>query len=410
MRRRLVTSTVAIALAAIVVLGVPLGLVEAARVRSDAKARLEREADAVASAIDDRLESHRPLTSASLGRYVRPGHRVVIATGRLRLTVGTPIDPPVTRVTAGSAQRARVVAEAPASEASERVTRAWLLILALAAGGVAAAAALAYVQARRLAQPLESLAGSSARLGEGDFSTRAGRFSIPEVDALAQVFDSSAARIARLVGREREFSSNVSHQLRTPLTALRLRLEELPPDEEVEAALAEVDRLESTIAGLLAYAREETAGEAVRLDLAELTRRHAGTWEVLFRRAGRRLVVDAPGAVDVEASPAAVGQVLDVLLENALQHGKGRVLVTVRDDGKRALVAVEDEGPGIAGEVADRMFERGSSTDGGGTGIGLHLARVLAGAEGGRLALVRSSPPCFELTLPHRLRESAHAS
>jgi signal transduction histidine kinase len=408
-RLRLVSSTAAIALAAVIVLGVPLGLVEAARVRSDARARLEREADAVASAIDDRIESHRPISAPALMRFVRPGHRVVILTGAVRLTVGRAIASPVMRVRAGSSQRATVTAEAPEAETSRRVTRAWLLILALAAGGVAAAVALAYIQARRLARPLESLAGSSARLGEGDFSARAGRFSIPEVDALARVLDSTAARIARLVGREREFSSNVSHQLRTPLTALRLRLEELPPDPDVEAALAEVDRLESTIAGLLTYAREETAGDATPLDLVDLTRRHAGTWDVLFRRAGRRLSLDAPAPVEVETSPAAVGQVLDVLLENALQHGGGRVIVSVRNDGRRAVVAVEDEGAGIADDLASSIFERGSSSLGGGTGIGLHLARVLAGAEGGRLVLARNTPARFELTLPDRLRESAHA-
>src|SRR3954471_16019243 len=218
MRRRLVTSTALIALASVFVLGVPLGLVEAARVRSDATARLEREADAVAGAIDDRLEAHQPLSSAQLVRYVRPGHRVVIATrdGR-RLAVGAPIDGDATRVRSRSSRAALVVAGAPASEARARVSRAWLLIGALAVGGVAAAVALAFVQARRLARPLESLAHTSSRLGEGDFSTRAGRFSIPEVDALAHVLDAAAERIARLVASEREFSANVSHQLRTPL-------------------------------------------------------------------------------------------------------------------------------------------------------------------------------------------------
>jgi signal transduction histidine kinase len=411
-RRRLVTSTAAIALASVIVLGVPLGLVEAARVRSDATARLEREADAVASAIDDRLEAGQALLPSALQRFVRPGHRVVIVTqaGR-RVTVGAPVRGEVTRVRSGTSQSATVVAEAPASDASDRVAREWLLIAALGIGGVAAAVALAYIQARRLARPLESLASTSTRLGDGDFSTRAGRFSIPEVDALAHVLDVSAVRIARLVAREREFSANASHQLRTPLTALRLRLEELAmrparDDDaaaEVEAALAEVDRLETTIAGLLAYAREASAGDATTLDLAELTRRHADAWGVLFRRAGRALDVDAPAAVTVTASAAALGQVLDVLLDNALTHGGGRTVVMVADDGHRARIAVEDEGPGVPAEAAARIFERGAS-DGGGTGIGLHLAQVLASSEGGRLALSSHAPPRFELTLPHRER------
>ncbi len=402
MRRRLVTSTAAIALASVIVLGVPLGLVEAARVRTDATARLEREADAVASAIDDRLEAHQPLSPTALDRFVRPGHRVVITTpAGKRVTVGEPLDGELTRVRSGTSQNATVIAEAPASEASDRVARAWLLIAALAVGGVGAAVALAFVQARRLARPLESLASSSARLGEGDFSTRAGRFSIPEVDALAHILDASAGRIARLVAREREFSANVSHQLRTPLTALRLRLEELALHSDADAALGEVDRLETTIAGLAGYAREASAGEATGFDLADLSRRHADTWKVLFQRAGRSLDVDAPVAVGVTASAAALGQVLDVLLDNALHHGSGRTVVSVTDDGRRARMAVEDEGSGVAPEAAAQIFERGSS-DHGGTGIGLHLAQVLSTSEGGRLVLARNAPPCFELTLPHR--------
>jgi signal transduction histidine kinase len=332
---------------------------------------------------------------------------VVIATkDGTRLTVGSSFEGRETTARAGSAQGASVVAEAPASESGDRVRRAWLLIAALVVGGVAAAVALAFVQARRLARPLESLAGSSARLGAGDFSARAGRFSIPEVDALAHTLDATAERIAVLVAREREFSANASHQLRTPLTALRLRLEEIElqtPDaadrEEVTAALGEVDRLERTIADLLAYAREARAGEAVDLDLAELTRRHADAWTVLFRHAGRALDVNATSPVRGRASPGALGQVLDVLLENALTHGAGRTSVSLADDGRRVTLAVEDEGPGVSADLEDAIFERGAS-EGGGSGIGLHLAQVLSVAEGGQLRLARSAPPRFELILP----------
>src|SRR3954447_7614955 len=407
MRRRLVTSTALIALASVIVLGVPLGLVEAARVRSDSTARLEREADAVASAIDDRLEAHQPLVATSLERFVRLGHRVVITTrdGKRLVVGGSPGAAPM-RARAGSAQGASVVAEAPAAEAGDRVRRAWLLIAALAVGGVAAAVALALIQARRLARPLESLVGSSARLGEGDFSARAGRFSIPEIDAVAHAMDAAAERIARLVAREREFSANASHQLRTPLTALRLRLEEIElqasSDEErteVTAALGEVDRLERTVADLLAYAREARAGEAVDLDLTALTRRHVATWSVFYERSGRVLDSYAAGPVTVHASPGALGQVLDVLLENALRHGAGRVRVSVSDDPRRVTVAVEDEGAGIEDAMKETIFERGAS-DRGGSGLGLHLAKVLAVAEGGQLRLSRGVPPRFELVLP----------
>jgi signal transduction histidine kinase len=125
------------------------------------------------------------------------------------------------------------------------------------------------------------------------------------------------------------------------------------------------------------------------------------TWKMLYGRAGRKLETDVRAEVTVRASPGALGQVIDVLLENALTHGRGRVRVTVSDDDRRAVIAVEDEGPGIAPDLEPRLFERGSS-EAGGTGVGLHLAQVLAGAEGGQLLLARASPPRFEIRLPHR--------
>src|SRR3954453_8219226 len=121
MRRRLVPPAELIPLPPVIVLGVPLGLVEAARVRSDATARLEREADAVASAIDDRLEAHQPILPGPLARFVRDGHRVAITTrDGQRIAVGGPVEGDLSLVLSGSSQRAAVLAEAPASEASDR--------------------------------------------------------------------------------------------------------------------------------------------------------------------------------------------------------------------------------------------------------------------------------------------------
>jgi signal transduction histidine kinase len=137
----------------------------------------------------------------------------------------------------------------------------------------------------------------------------------------------------------------------------------------------------------------------VDLDLAELTRRHTDAWTVLFRRAGRILDVRAASPVRGRASPGAIGQVLDVLLENALTHGAGRTSVSLEDDGRRVTLAIEDEGAGVSADVEHAIFERGAS-DGGGSGIGLHLAQVLSVAEGGQLRLARPSPPRFELVLP----------
>jgi signal transduction histidine kinase len=406
-RRRLILSTALIALAAVVVLGIPLAAVEAARVRQDATGRLEREADAAAGVVDDRLEAHRRVSPHLLALSAAPGHRIAVTT-RNGHTIATrpPLNGPVLSVSTGTALSGSVLAEAPAAEANGRVHRAWLLIAALGVGGVLAALALAAVQARRLARPLETIARRSAQLGDGDFSVRAGHFGVPEIDAIAQGLDSSAERIGVLVAREREFSGNVSHQLRTPLTALRLRLEEAGHADdpaaraaELGAALAAADRLEGTIADLLTHARDSSAGAHTPVNLGAVTYEHALTWRPVYERAGRSLDVLTEKNVLASVSPGTVGQVLDVLLANALRHGAGAVRVGVARNGEAASITVDDEGPGVPERDRDAIFERGASRTGS-TGIGLHLARALAEADNGSLRVAPGASSRFELKLP----------
>jgi signal transduction histidine kinase len=410
-RARLLASTVGIALAAIVVLGVPLGIVQAKRERSTATARLEREADAVAAAADDRVEAHRAIDPAQLQRFVRKGHGVTISVPGLPPTViGARVTGDALRVPSGASQRAHVVAAAPMSELNERQRHVWLVVGALAAAGIAAAVLLALIQGRRLARPLERLARTSSRLGTGDFSARAAHSRVPEIDAVAQALDASAVRIARLIGREREFSANVSHQLRTPLTALRLRLEELATTsgaaeshDEIERALEQTDRMERTISELLAASRG--AGRDVReLALDELVREHAAAWRQIFAKSGRRLTVSAPQRVLAVASAGAIGQALDVLLENALRHGAGTVVLALEGLPAEARISVSDDGPGIPEDARTAIFERGSSLTGG-TGVGLSLARALVEADGARLVLAQPRPPRFEIRLRAEWRE-----
>jgi len=411
MRSRLVISTAAIALAAVIILGVPLGAVEAARLHQETTSRLEREADAVASAIDDRLENHRPISPALLRRFVPADHRVTVMTrDGARVATGPPLGGEILAARSGSALEATVLAQAPIEELNHRLYREWLLIAALGLAAVLTAVGLALLQARRLARPLEAIARRSEQLGDGDFSVRAGRFDIPEVDAIAHGLDSSAERIAELVAREREFSANVSHQLRTPLTALRLRIEEAGAtgdgadrDEQLTAAVGEVDRLEATIAALLAHARQASTSRPETVNLGVVVHDHAARWRPLFARARRGFEVTSAKNALVRASRGTVGQILDVLLENALQHGAGAVSVNVGVDGRAATVTVSDAGPGVADDAAAAIFERGSS-QAGGTGIGLHLARALAEADHGSLRVEPGPGARFVLQLPQVAR------
>jgi signal transduction histidine kinase len=407
-RRLLVTSTTLIALAGVLVLGIPLGIVVTALVHENASAVLEREADVAGAALEEDLEAGRPIAPGRLDALARRGHELVVvdASGR-RVAGGRRLHGEVIEATVTTAAGGRVTARRPAEEAGEKVGATWLLIGLLSAGGLAAAVVMALLQARRLAGPLEQLAVASDRLGRGDFAAPPVRHGVPEVDAVGEALERSGRRIGELVARERDFTANVTHQLRTPLTALRLRLEELEGLDdaaamrpEASAALGQVDRLERTVDGLLALARRGAAGDLEPVDLADVARHLAATWGPLFAAEHRVLAVaGAAGPVVGVAERATVEQALEVLLDNALRHGGRRARLAVGRRGPAAVATVEDDGPGIAADVEERLFSRRVS-GGGGTGIGLALARDLVEAAGGRLVLAQARPARFELLLP----------
>jgi signal transduction histidine kinase len=405
-RKRLLASSFGIALAAVLVLGIPLGVVATRLVRQDARTRLQNEAQRVARAVDRDLESRRLPTQQRLAELIPSRHTVVVSDRSGRQVRAGPADERSLHVRALAADGASVVVTAPRNELDERAGGIWLAILLLAIAGLVAALLLGLLQSRRFARPLERLAADTLRLGSGDFTTRAGRHPLPEVQAVAAALDRSAERLAEVVDRERAFNANVSHQLRTPLTALSLRLEELRTAvtdpvlrEEVDAALVQADRLERTIDSLLALARVGRAGHAEAIDAAAVARDHGATWRRTFGERDRRLEVEAPGSVEVRVTPSAFEQALDVLLENALVHGAGAARISVLPAERHVAVRVTDEGAGVAAGAEEAIFER-SSSERGGTGLGLGLARGLIEADGGRVRLVDPCPATFEILLP----------
>ncbi|MBB3085478.1 sensor histidine kinase [Geodermatophilus sabuli] len=281
----------------------------------------------------------------------------------------------------------------------------WTGMAGLATVAVTVAWLVGRRQARRLAQPLEDLEESARRLGDGDFSVRSRPGGIPEIDSVGVALDSTAARLDDLITRERAFSADASHQLRTPLAGLRLRLEaaleqaDADPRPAIAASLADADRLEAIIDELLLLARAGQAGHASRIDLGALLGELAPEWEARLALTGRDLVLRVDqGTPDPLASPAAVRQVLAVLVDNATAHGAGTVTVAAREGSGAVAVDVCDEGPGLS-EPAGMVFARRADRRDG-HGIGLALARRLAEAEHGRLHLTHVSPPVFTLLLP----------
>ncbi|WP_028057860.1 HAMP domain-containing sensor histidine kinase [Candidatus Solirubrobacter pratensis] len=409
MRRQLIATTALIALAAILVLGIPLGTVESTRARNDAIEHLEREADTIAAAVDVTTKAHPD----QLAAWLHHGHAALVADGGQTFRIGRMPAGELLSTRSGAAQGVHVTIFAPAAEAAAGRRNVWLLIAVLAIAGTAAAAGLAILQARRLIRPLERLVATSDRLGAGDFSARAGRIEQPELDRVAVALDGAAVQIAQLVGRQREFAANVSHQLRTPLTAMRLWLDELATLDDPVAARDVItstqrvaDRLERTVADLLALARAGDIGQPRDVDLADLAREHAAGWAPLYARVGRRLQTSAETPLPARVSPGGVAQALDVLLENAIAHGGGTTRLTASEADGRSVLAVEDDGPGVPKGMELEIFDRAVSTAGS-TGLGLPLARALVEAEGGRLVLASPRPARFEILIP---RPRAHGS
>jgi signal transduction histidine kinase len=288
---------------------------------------------------------------------------------------------------------------------TREVGRTLLIIGLVALLAVIAAVVLAIRQANRLASPLTDLAETAERLGSGDPRPRHKRYGVPELDRVADVLDSSAERIARMLTAERRLAADASHQLRTPLTALSMRLEEITltddPDtvkEEATIALTQVERLTDVVERLLTNSRDPRTGSAVTFDLDEVIQQQLAEWRPAYRNVGRAIVSSGKRHLQAVGTPGAVAQVLAALIENSLMHGGGTVALRTRVTGNQAVIEITDEGLGVPADLGARIFERAISGRNS-TGIGLAVARDLAEADGGRLEMLQAQPPVFGLFL-----------
>lgn len=418
MRRRIVTLAIAAAVLAISLFGLPLAAGVAKYNLDDDRNELERMAARTALSVVDGLAGDQPPAVQSpqpqttIGLY-SPG-------GELRSGTGPSTSDKVVRralggqVADGNSEGDIVVAvpivvrgdllgviraATPYSEVTLKTGVIWLAMTGLAAIAVIPTWLVARRMAGRLAHPLEDLSAAAGALGDGDFTVRTKRSGIPEIDAVGESLDTTAQRLGETLERERSFSANASHQLRTPLAGLRLQLEaalETPGADmraAIRAGIESADRLERTVTDLLALARRNGSHGSVA-DMSALLADVRTTWQAQLESEGRELRTNTRAAPQPLAAEAAIRQILNVLVDNAFTHGSGAVTVTARDAGETLAVDVADEGTGI--DDQHDPFTR--QVDG--HGIGLALARSLAEAENGRLILSSATPTCFTLLLP----------
>lgn len=283
----------------------------------------------------------------------------------------------------------------------------WWGGLLLAVGMTIGATAVALSTSHRLTRPLSELVQDAQRLGSGDLRPSGRRSGIPELDQLSESLDTATRRVAELLAEERSLTQDASHQLKTPLTALSLRLEELaewPDDPEVRAeasaAFEQVERLSALVDALLSE-RRWSAPRGQRAPLRAVIEQQLTEWRPAYEATRRELRahIDANATLSVDRGP--VGQVVASLIENSLVHGGGRTTVEVRSRAGITWIEVSDDGPGIGDELASRVFDRDVS-GGGGTGLGLAAAQDAAVSVGGRIALVERRPARFRFFLDGR--------
>jgi len=293
----------------------------------------------------------------------------------------------------------------PDSVLRHGVTRAWLLLGFVGLMLLVLSVAVADQLARSVVRPIKALALASDRLAAGDLSARATVAGPPEVRRAGAGLNRLAVRIGELLAHERETVADLSHRLRTPLTALRIDAESLRDSAEMERLLADVSAVERTVSGIIREARRPggdgtaVSSAPVWCDAAAVVAERAAFWWPLAEDQDRWMTVElAPGPVPVLASRDDLAACADILLENVFAHTPEGASLAIRLSpraGGGAWLVVTDDGPGFGdADPTARGLSRGGST-----GLGLDIARRIAEASGGTLVAGRSASGGGAVTL-----------
>lgn len=441
MTRRLVATYLVLAAVVLVALEVPLGIVHARSQRDDLQTRVERDAVALGALVEDTLQAGAQPGDPTLRRIVAryaasTGARVVVvgptgllladsddaralardfstrpeiasalegvvATGTRRSeTLDTNLLYVAVPVTSGGVLHGTVRTSVPTSRVDSQIMRYWFILAGVALVVLATVAIAGRWLALWVTRPITDLRDAARRAEGGDLGVRADASEGPEeVRELAHAFNDMVSRLDLLIGTQEQFVADASHQLRSPLTALRLRIENLEHEvgpevqDELGSAIDEVDRLSRLVNGLLALARaDRRAPERAELEIGGIARERGEAWQALGAERDVAVEVDAAPGLRVLLSPGALEQVLDNLIANALEVAPPgttvRVTAAPEADGGVRLEVV-DEGPGMEPAEREHAFDRfwRGREDHPGSGLGLAIVRRLVEADGGTVAL-----------------------
>ncbi len=441
MTRRLLLSYLSVAVFVLIVLEIPLGISYARAERDRLLTSIERDAQVVGSLVEDQLQFGAPAVDPQLGRYPQDsGSRVLIVdrAGRTVFDSNAPNDPDAldrdystrpeiidalagqrnsgTRpsetlgydllyvavpVASGGTVHGAVRITYPSDALDGRIRRNWLVLGGIAIVVIASTMLVGVAVARWVIRPTRQVELTVGRFAAGDLDVRApADEGPPEVQELAAAFNTMADQLARLIRSQQAFVSDASHQLRSPLTSLRLELEELELDADAELAagirraIGESIRLSRLVNDLLALARADAqAPEPIAQDAGRVLSRRVDAWQPLATEHGVNLVLDVAGPHLVLAAEGHLEQIVDNLLDNAIAASPpgGQVRVHVVDRGPRTDIHITDRGRGLNAQGRTRAFDRfwraPDATPGTGSGLGLAIARQLAHLSGGEVAL-----------------------
>lgn len=413
MRRRAVQMILTAVTVVALLLGVPGAIMGCTLVWNSEQRALDTRVQSLMRAVDRRVSQDQPVPEGLVDAWATPladdeavAWTRVSTPGQDAVVVGKEIEGPRLTSVSTSALGTTVRMEVSSAAAFRKAAG----VVSMFVGGMLVSMivgwALANRLSRRLSAPLIYLAAQAEQIGSGQVRARVRPSGIEEIDLVQEELARTGERMAGRLAAERQFSADASHQLRTPLTALSMRLEEIEmvttEDEvrqEAQRCLEQVERLTSVVSELL-DSGARGGGQTEAIHVIEVFNTEREEWEDQFAAAGRQLVFTDEAAQPVLADGAKLAQVLATLIENALRYGAGTTrVVSRRSANKRGvMIDVSDEGDGVDEELAPDVFEYGVSGHGS-TGIGLALARDLVQGMGGRLELTQQRPPVFTVSL-----------